>query len=207
MAAAHLRLLVGFVLVATGCGDSFSSDSESPATGGSSSGGSGSGTGSMSGASGVGGAPTSCPPKPMEGSDCTGHDGLACSYGTDPRPSCRARYQCNAGGWQLVQPVESSKCNAFGTCPPTIATGVCTTLNTICKYESDGVFCRCSSIGPATQWRCSTPPGTPCPPLLPNEGDDCTQAISCNYGACVLDDAVTAECDGSSWSWAGNGGC
>jgi hypothetical protein len=132
--------------------------------------------------------------------------GLSCSYGTDPRPSCRARYACN-GTWQLVQAVESAKCNAFGSCPPSIASGDCTTLNSVCKYEPEGVFCRCTSVGTLTQWRCSDPPAPPCPQLLPNEGQQCSQTMSCNYGSCLLDDAVTADCDGKGWVWTGNGGC
>lgn len=191
--------LAAAILAACG-GDTFSTGES---TGGSGARGGSGGTGAVGGiGGGTGGGGTVCPqPQPAFGSDCDA-EGLHCSYGTDPRPSCRTRFVCADGLWTSSGAVS---CPRDSTCPtdaPASGT-VCTSLNQLCTYTDTFCGCPpCPSFCPEEKWVCAKPPGGTCPPVLPNEGDLCRdEGKSCQYGNCLLNDAMSARCEQGRWVW------
>ncbi len=141
-------------------------------------------------------AGAACPPNPpTNGTSCAPAD-LECSYGEDPRVSCRIHATCNHGTWLVTAP----PCSAPPTCPSTEppAGTACATTGAACGYATDTCVCYSCSI-PCTQpttWHCSAAAAT-CPTSPPNLGSPCTGSAICNYGNCVGGEAV--ECMGGAW--------
>jgi len=203
---------------------------------GRSGGASGGGTGGESGGVGGGGAGTGgdgagmgaggdtglgCPTAPPgEGDPCSlqSSGGVAdCTFGDDPRPSCRTGARCVQGKWQLTMP--NAKCdqpplpNACGTAPPTVG-DTCSDAALECWYD-DGTHCACSpckggSAYPNCQvidppeWACGTP-DTGCPIPLPQAGEacdipnlscgpSCEEPIRCENGTWVYQEEMCPIC-------------
>lgn len=205
--------LVAALLVA-GCGGSTAGSG----TGGSGTGGSGtagSGTGGSGGSSNPG-----CPAAPpASGSACTvAHDpngfnapDADCTWGNDPRPSCRTTALCTNGQWQVTAP-DPTACSTpplAPSCPnpPPADTTICaTTPNASCWY-GDGTRCACSGCQGGTQypicqpidppeWFCAKP-AAGCPTVMPQAGAACsTPNLMCGPD-CGLD----IVCRDGYWRW------
>jgi hypothetical protein len=162
--------------------------------------------GGESGAAGQGPDPepadTACPAlEPKAGGACK--KGLRCSYGDDPRVSCRSVAQCDAGKWT----VSPSQCKPLAACDVVIVGKECAADAAPCLLQ-DGVHCACKACrlpGPCSSehaWECAGgSPGQGCAKVPPNEGQACASNLSCSYGSCALGDGVTAECNGGTWEW------
>lgn len=212
-------------------GDSTPSGGKSGAgTGGSATAGESVGGSSLGGASGEGGRAgasagsagmvsdidTVCPvATPTAGKAC--RPGLSCSYGSDPRPSCRSRFSCGeAGRWSGVAP---AACPPVTDCSMTpsgfpIVGKECKTIGESCSFDgmqSGTIQCACGFCGTdATcpmsmrSWQCAGPPAAPCPEELPNEGQACAIEKSCSYGV-QCQGGVEMTCDGKLWSQSATG--
>ncbi len=194
---------VALALALGGCsGNEFTSGSGGAGNAGGN-GGNGGGNSGSGGGGGTGAVPTACPSaKPNDGQPCS-DQGLKCSYGTDPRPTCRFRYSCESSGWKTVQ--SPTACGSQD-CPSAKPSGPCGGISSaaVCPYPADGVFCTCSTA--TTVWQCSqNASGGGCPATLPNEGDTgCTDGTSCCYGLELIGQQVKAECKNNRWEWTGN---
>lgn len=198
-------------------------DSTSTTTATSGPGGSGAGAGGLTGAGGStsnGGGPYGgpCPqPMPEDGDPCvlqTDGNGFPivadCTYGDDPRPSCRKLARCTLEGeWEITDP--DSSCNdgplpeGCGTMPHAVGSE-CTDTELSCWYPSgkhcwcspcrDGIaYPVCEPIDPP-QWACSEP-ASGCPTTVPQAGDSCTQeGLDCGPN-CDLQ----VVCQGGTWVW------
>jgi hypothetical protein len=148
---------------------------------------------------------TPCPADSSATGACT-VDGLQCTYGDDPRASCRTRLSCAGGMWQLTSPRCTPLGTACGSAPMQMV--VCATDGDVCVY-TDGTRCNCAycpSGGPAcanvppTRWFCLAPPANAsCPRTMPNLGERCsaTDGTQCDYDGCGSGMAVT--CMGGFW--------
>jgi hypothetical protein len=150
---------------------------------------------------------TVCPTAPpTDGVPC--RSGLACSYGDDPRPSCRTRYDCHDSVWVAT----SGTCTEITTCsslPQFPYDGaVCTDTASTCWGLNDAynfnVECRCGTCYGAIcamTWSCGGVPAPGCPRAIPNLGHSCdsTTPAKCTYGVCP--ESTTAVCDGGVWTW------
>ncbi len=189
--------LLPLLLVLAGCGgDKFSTGDGATGSGGNP---------ATSGSAGGGVArDVECPmSEPTAGTACTALE-LDCSYGDDPRPSCRSRFSCRAMVWDLVQ---DGSCAADATCPssPPPTGSDCLSLNQQCAYPSQQTFCTCppcQGFCPSEVWVCSIPPSAACAAALPNAGTACTGSATCTYGSCRLGDATEATCQGGVWDWS-----
>lgn len=138
---------------------------------------------------------------PTNSGPCS-NDGLACSYGDDPRSGCRWRYRCESGHWQTFDQPDVGVCDTLAAgCPTSPPSGTCAVLGDSCVYPSDGVFCGCATGEPTPEWKCGDVPSAPCPTLLPNEGDLCSSSSTCDYGCNVDGQGVQASCDEGVWVW------
>jgi hypothetical protein len=142
-------------------------------------------------------AGSSCPgSSPAHGSACTS-PGLECSYGSDPRASCRVSATCTSGEWVVVTPA----CSAPPTCPAMKpGAGVtCTTVGAVCGYGADSCECYSCDIpcGSPDTWHCAAT-SSGCPGSLPNLGTACSPDGSlCDYGACT--GSWEVSCTGGVW--------
>ena len=148
---------------------------------------------------------TACPPMPPSaGTTCT-REGLVCTFGDDPRASCRTRATCTSATWAITSP----RCVPLPTdCPATPSAGaVCGTPDNVCAY-ADGTRCNCAFCplsGPACMptppphYFCVPPPSNAqCPRLMPNLGDACTSnGVQCDYDGCGS--GMTVECTNNVW--------
>ncbi len=146
--------------------------------------------------------PSPCPASPVTGA-CT-REGLECTYGDDPRASCRTRLSCTGGMWQLTSP----RCVPITGCSPAPTSGaVCANDGDVC-VAVDGTRCDCGYCphgGPAcapippAMWFCTPPPANlACPRTMPNLGDPCAATgTSCDYDGCGSGMAV--QCSGGIW--------
>lgn len=151
-------------------------------------------------------AANGCPlAPPSSTTSCT--SGLACTYGTDPRPSCRARYDCASGAWLAT----AVRCTQIPACtsesPPAVVGTACSTLGHFCQY-SDNLTCGCvpcpdgSCPGPYV-WNCAPAPAAPCPAVPPNLGEACDASAqkTCKYAFCPIAPYVVAACRNGAWTW------
>jgi hypothetical protein len=135
---------------------------------------------------------------------------LSCSYGTDVRFECRARYTCESDQW--ISAVGSTSCAPLDDCssldpqpkdgePCDVAGQECASVDRHCQCMP------CVSAGcQKLAWRCAVPPLSPCPPLMPNEGSACEQeGQSCVYGNCPIPGGLM-DCITHRWKRVG-GGC
>ncbi len=145
-----------------------------------------------------------CPESPGSGA-CT-REGLVCSYGDDPRPSCRPTSTCTGGQWQLVTPRCTALPSDCGSAPP-VERSSCSNEGDLCAYP-DGNRCHCttclwSGVGcipePSPVWHCTPPPSDAnCPRTLPNLGQSCTpDGTMCDYDGCG--DGRAVQCTGGIW--------
>lgn len=158
----------------------------------------------------AGGCPTT---PPADGVACTGPEGVDvahCSWGDDPRPSCRTTALCSDESWVVTPPdpalcVASPLPNECGDTPRQVGT-TCPDQDLACWY-GDGQRCWCSpceggadlpvcqKIDPP-QWACAAPPQD-CPSQVPQAGQECaTPGLSCGP-ECELE----VICEGGVWVW------
>jgi hypothetical protein len=159
---------------------------------------------------------SACPANPPTQTSGACVSGLSCTYGDDLRPACRTHVDCLDGMWSA---------QAVSACKPLIDCGsrdggvpqvgaACTNVGEDCTLsEGPGaglVYCRCDACltSPCTPaWDCKGPPPTPCPQLLPNEGQPCdTNGESCTYGSCSMsaDEVADMECIAHIWNQIAN---
>jgi hypothetical protein len=177
-----------------GCGGESHDHRNSGTAGSAAAGGGGGSSGGGGGATGL-----NCPAAPPEeGAPCSLNSApdvppkAECSFGDDPRPSCRTGASCVRGSWMITLP--DAKCSqpplpsACGTAPPTVG-APCSDDTLECWY-GDGTHCACSAcmggsaypicrtIDPP-EWACATPDKA-CPNPLPQAGERCdNSALSC----------------------------
>jgi len=178
-----------------GAGGTTSGGSSGAGTGGSMSGASGSGAdggsaGANGGSAGESGSP--CPGQaPADGSQCPlptdpGQPRAQCSYGDDPRPSCRTLAVCSQGAWKVTPPDASCTDPLLPSGCPEFAPdqgAMCSDTALKCWY-GDGTNCECvpceegrkypfcvTADPPA--WACNEPPST-CPNPPPQAGSPCS---------------------------------
>src|SRR5262249_35976431 len=127
-----------------------------------------------------------CVPFPAPDAGYFSASSADCSWGDDPRPSCRTKAVCTGGHWQLTSPDASctttpplpAGCPAV---PPANAT-VCSSANLACWYP-DGTRCWCSGCMGGSQypicqpinppnWYCAMP-AAGCPKVIPQAGTPC----------------------------------
>ncbi len=141
-------------------------------------------------------------------------EGLACSYGTDPRHECRDASECTQGQWVVHHAACSppSGGDVCGGAPPA-AGSVCAIDGDFCAY-GDGTMCGCSAcsgggpcMAPPPHWQCSTP-ATGCPSALPNEGTTCApEGRDCVYGQPCGVSGVETKCVQGLWVWLPGQAC
>ena len=149
---------------------------------------------------------TVCPTAPPSlTSACAGH--FACSYGDDPRISCRTIYSCDGSAWSTGGP----SCAPLKSCigdfvPAAMVGGPCPSGGDTCAFTM-GLFCECiactgQTVCKTAAWDCLPPPAAPCPASPPNEGQPCASGTSdCSYQPCDATDHVVAHCSSGTWSW------
>lgn len=153
------------------------------------------------GSGGNGGNDAACPASdPGEGTACS-DEGLSCTYGEGCTSSA---YRCQGGTWQ------SEATPGCPGCPASVpAEGeACFVDGMECGYGGDACgFPEQSAIcdeGAWTVWynSCNPPPPFQCPPELPLDGSDCTDAGWGEPGSCSYEvetsegpQTATAECD------------
>lgn len=141
-------------------------------------------------------------------SDEQGFARATCTFGDDPRPSCRTMALCTQGHWQVTPP-DAQECSAPpmpAACPsaPPAVGSTCSDGTLECWYD-DGTHCACSpcrggseyplcqTIDPP-EWACGTPPAG-CPNPLPQAGEPCSDpALSCGPSC---EDPI--RCEGGVW--------
>jgi hypothetical protein len=150
---------------------------------------------------------TVCPETPpTDKAPC--RSGLSCSYGDDPRPSCRARYDCHDSVWVATAGTcdEITNCNTFPQFPYDGRT--CAEAGSSCWAFNDAynfnVECTCGSCSGTTctmTWDCGGVPAPGCPRAIPNLGQPCdsTTPAKCIYGLCPQ--STVALCQGGVWTW------
>lgn len=211
---------------ATGAGASGAGAS----VGGNTSNGGSSTGGSSNGGSGGSPPPYACPSQaPALDTPCAAQlASLICSYGDDPRPRCRAYFQCDGSQWKDYVVDNKAHC-AGGSACGTAASGstcgdavgaFCFNGNALCECMTAG---ECFGIGGAGGsggnqvldgcYCCVEPeaigPAGACPATPPNSGDDCTG----NGGICRYHDPCHLGgmflCTAGLWQWkeASGGEC
>jgi hypothetical protein len=227
-----LLLVLSAMLAAAACGGE-AEDTSSPGgqsgssgTGGTAgtagTGGSGGTAGSggiagSAGAAGSGGSTGSaCPPDvPDDQSACT-EEGRVCSYGSDPRLSCRTKANCESGTWTVVvtPPCTAPSSPDCPLDPSQTSTDFCDTyLSIFCTYDA-GKLCGCVWSGGVPVdggmeeiWACSDPVETGCPDTAPNLGTPCTlsEQTLCAYG--IYCDKYSLQCTDGFWVDGPKFGC
>jgi len=151
---------------------------------------------------------TACPVSPPDPRSTVCAGSLTCSYGDDPRPSCRTVYRCVGG--KLVE--QRPNCDKPKSCfvdesPLPVINKPCDPVGEFCIWDS-GLSCSCipctSTSGcTGNAWTCAPAAATPCPLSPPNEGQPCdpSGAVDCQYAACPLPTDLVAHCAGGIWSW------
>ncbi len=182
----------------------------SPGTGGS-------GTGGDSGGGTGGGSSSACPASPPGSGDAcsiesgTGFVAADCSWGDDPRPTCRVTALCSNGAWSVNQPPADCTTTPArpAACPSSeaAATGACDDPTLSCWYD-DGAICSCSSCQGGSEyplcqtidppvWAC-TAPDTACPSPLPQAGATCDAPDTLDCGpSCEL----PIHCQNGVWKY------
>jgi hypothetical protein len=199
-------VLPAVLLLACGGGEfQAGGDAAGGGQGGSGGGKGGATSGGSNGSGGSAGAPLASPcPSNMPGAadSCTTAD-LHCTYGDDPRPSCRSHVTCNGTSWEAGAAVSCTLDSSCPMTPPDSGTD-CLSIDQICVYPSEGSVCgcpTCPSFCTSERWVCSPPPSGNCPRLLPNAGQPCSGNTRCEYGACLLGDAIQTTCLDGNWIW------
>jgi hypothetical protein len=143
-------------------------------------------------------ASATCPASaPAPSSPCA-PDGLECTYGSDPRLTCRTDARCSAGKWDVSAP----PCSIPPTCPtpPPVDGALCDATGITCASGAESCLCYACIIPcslPA-KWHCSTPLSG-CPTTAPNLGSPCsTNGVTCDYGSCL--GGWKAMCDAGKWT-------
>ena len=146
---------------------------------------------------------TKCPPvEPSPSGYCA--DGLDCTYGTHPRPSCRKDYLCSGSHWTVTPSMacaDPAKCE--NEMPFPLVGGVCAPAEHDCLAAS-GLYCRCHAVAGtiAPTWDCYPSP-MGCPTTPPNKGQTCDlNARTCDYGTCGIGSRVTTSCSGGIFRWS-----
>jgi hypothetical protein len=218
---------------ASGKGGGGSSGASGGASGGPPNGGAGGVGGSLAGGAGgaVGGAggtnsggtggvivTTACPVSPPTANSPPCAPGLSCTYGDDLRPACRTHVDCLDGAW-VAQAAPACKplidCGSHDGGVPQVGKA-CTLVGDDCTLNEGAgnglVYCRCDTCTASTctaEWDCIGPPQSPCPKLLPNEGQPCdVNGESCSYGECGMpaNDVANMQCIAHVWQQIA-GGC
>lgn len=151
----------------------------------------------MSSASSSSGVPGGCPGSvPAADAPC-GEGVTDCYYGTDPRPECRAHWQCKGGTWAEV-PSATAACDTKLEACKVAAGGVCSGAGAVC-VQPDGHICLCVSDGaPQDHLQCDDP-GDNCPLPFPNIGEACQSDETCDYGLCSAGIRVQRKCEKGVW--------
>jgi hypothetical protein len=155
-----------------------------------------------------------CPVDPPASGACK--TGLECTYGDDLRAECRDRYSCVDAAWQS----QLAKCAKLETCLEVdgglrqVGT-TCPTVGVECTLDngsSGSVYCRCDlhENGGMQIWDCQGPPNSPCPQVVPNEGQPCDGSANnamCAYGNCNFGASSVADmqCTNGVWTEIGAG--
>lgn len=160
-----------------------------------------------SSAGGSGSIVTACPhDPPTDGVPC--RTGLACSYGDDPRASCRTRYDCGASAWVATAGTcaDITACSSYAATPydgrSCADVGAnCWTFNDAYNFNVDCMCGTCSGSVCSSTWNCGGVPAPGCPRVIPNLGQPCgsTTPAECVYGVCP--DSTAAVCQGGVWTW------
>ncbi len=138
---------------------------------------------------------------------------MRCEYDDDPRPLCRATFDCSGADakWQSLAP----SCSALVTCPAGQVAGTsCTQTDSTCT-ALDGSVCVCGKAQGATTnaWQCAPASTTQgCPPQPPRLGQPCSSSgLCCEYGDQTLQAGdpgrilLTARtCQGTPSVWVAN---
>ena len=145
-----------------------------------------------------------CPASLPSGGSCD-EPGLVCSYGDDPRLSCRDRATCTDGSWTAEMPdcapLERSGCPA--EMPGAVDT--CEGMEgTYCEYGDSACGCTNCFGGPCggtPMWDCTTAPADErCPRETPNAGAACSdEGLVCDYGTCSIGTQASLTCTDGAW--------
>ena len=159
------------------------------------------GTNDSSGASGSSGD-LACPTTEPSGQACDVAS-VRCTYGDSVRPDCRDDWTCLNGVWTTTKSV----CAMFTTCPAAqpAETSDCSDESEVCAYGNTLCECNACTGGPCMQtpkWQCSSPPSSPCPAAVPNDGSACPQeGLQCNYGHPCGISGASVMCKDGAWLW------
>jgi hypothetical protein len=131
-----------------------------------------------------------------------------CTYGTDPRPSCRVSYQCLNQHFTRTTPGCPPLKSCFTDVMPLPVIGkACNPLGDFCTWDT-GLTCSCTpctgtSCSASSTWNCAPAAATPCPTTAPNAGEPCDASgpSDCIYGACGIASRVITHCKNGVWSW------
>lgn len=169
-----------------------------------------------------------CPADPPpEGALCN-VTAAVCTYGPDVREECNETYTCSKGRWSHSTPDCAADCPS--TRAAITAGTACPDNQVVCSYEEGTCGCTGGEIPtpppdddagtlddggdggdagdggkkyvpvPGT-WKCVAPPTTvACPSARPRVLDDCVKQVTCDYGSCELDRALSYSCEGRFWN-------
>jgi hypothetical protein len=158
----------------------------------------------------------SCPETaPTSGETCTPPIGeeyarAHCSWGDDPRPSCRTTALCTVDSWQVTEADPSCDSGPLpAACPSEApqAGSVCADSSLGCWYD-DGTRCWCSECEGGSQYPiCQTidPPEWACAqqaPGCPNPPAQAGSACSDEGLECGLDCEQQITCQDGRWQWS-----
>jgi hypothetical protein len=162
--------------------------------------------GHAAGGSGAGGQATDCPATPPgPGASCSKAH-LRCTYGDSALPECRATYFCEGSTWAAA----ANDCPEAPACTDGQTNGVaCDGSDGARCLRSGTTICICSMCpegmchAPPSSWSCALAPGSPCPPLVPNDGSACSvEGAYCSYGFPCGGSGAVADCTAGAWVWA-----
>ena len=151
--------------------------------------------------------PSPCPTTaPTDGTACS-PDGLECTYGADPRPSCRIDAVCHGDPsgtlrWSVTGP--GPTCGSTPpACPSPLTPGdTCTSHGEVCPDGDQECVCGCPPplFCTTDKWNCSSRP-TGCPTSPPDLGSSCSApppSTVCDYGQCS--GGFAASCKDGLWT-------
>jgi hypothetical protein len=146
-----------------------------------------------------------------------------CTFGAEPRYSCRPDLACVDGGWALqraaLAPVYPCAAPPAESCPETFDAAVgagCGAPGAVCSFGSRSCVCTVCTGGcpenadggvPVT-WECDpAPSSSACPSATPNLGTACsTDELTCTFGNCAAGTWIEAKCVDAVWKRT-NAGC
>ncbi len=152
----------------------------------------------------------SCPETFLESKQDKCCPGEECSYGLDPRPTCRDTAYCRQSGHGVEWVKASSPCaaNLPGQCSSVPGpNSACSVPFSSCNYTG-GVECYCVPHASGPIWSCGDAPSESCPKLSPNIGASCVMAASsCVYGTCDAGNKIEFQCIDGAWGAMPSSAC